>query len=153
MWASDAEADGDAAQLAAAAGALQLQHQAADACTDVPPLKLPPTPPPPPPPPPDAPPLLIPPPSPPPPPPPPAALPPPPHIPAAPPPLPLPPPEPPAPDAEAITCVVCLEAQCAVALIPCRHFVMCAACTAGLPQPRRCPVCREPATDVMPLFM
>jgi hypothetical protein len=87
-------------------------------------------------------------------------LPPPPHhgCDAAPPPMPhLPPPLPPLspdPDEEdGHICVVCLEARRAVVLLPCRHFVMCAACADGLPQPRRCPVCREPAMDVMPLFM
>jgi hypothetical protein len=71
---------------------------------------------------------------------------------AAPPPVPPPAPAP-APDSEAHTCVVCLEAQRAVLLLPCRHFVMCAACADGLPQPRLCPVCRQSAVDVVPVFM
>jgi hypothetical protein len=63
------------------------------------------------------------------------------------------PPAPPAPDPEALICVVCLEAQRAVVLLPCRHFVTCATCAATLPQPRLCPMCRVPVADVMPLFM
>lgn len=48
-------------------------------------------------------------------------------------------------------CVVCLDRDRAVVLLPCRHDVTCASCAAALPWPRRCPVCRAAITAVAPV--
>jgi hypothetical protein len=53
---------------------------------------------------------------------------------------------------DARTCVVCLDAQRAVVLLPCRHNVACAACAESLPRPRLCPVCREPVAELLCYF-
>ena len=42
------------------------------------------------------------------------------------------------------TCVVCLKAPKNTLLLPCKHLVMCAACTSSSPQ---CPVCKSSITD------
>ena len=64
-----------------------------------------------------------------------------------------------------VECVVCLERLRGCVLLPCSHFVACAACAASLlsaggraPQQRppaavaRCPVCRAALTGFMPAF-
>ena len=54
---------------------------------------------------------------------------------------------------EARTCVICLDAQSCVVLLPCRHMPVCsdAACAAmmrGL-----CPLCRVPVSDTLTVFL
>ena len=64
-----------------------------------------------------------------------------------------------------VECVVCLERPRGCVLLPCSHFVACAACAASLlsaggraPQQwppaavARCPVCRAALTGFMPAF-
>ncbi len=55
----------------------------------------------------------------------------------------------------ALTCVVCLEAQRCVALLPCRHWLLCASpgCADMLGAPPLCPVCRERVADTLQLFV
>ncbi len=84
--------------------------------------------------------------------------------PAAPPPPAMPPPAPPAAAAAAPggddaasqqpTCVICLDAQPCVVLLPCKHLPLCGspACTAMLGAPPLCPVCRAPVADTLSIF-
>ena len=43
-------------------------------------------------------------------------------------------------------CIVCMQAARSTRLLPCRHVIMCTACTAGLEQ-RRCPYCMTPFVE------
>jgi hypothetical protein len=38
--------------------------------------------------------------------------------------------------------VACLEKHADACIIPCGHINLCMACSARLPNPQRCPVCR-----------
>jgi hypothetical protein len=51
-------------------------------------------------------------------------------------------------------CVICLDAQPCVLLLPCRHLPLCgsAACAAMLGAPPRCPLCRVAVADTMSVF-
>ena len=50
-------------------------------------------------------------------------------------------------------CVVCLEAEKVVALHPCRHMCMCAACTKSImASSKQCPVCRTAIADTYEMF-
>jgi hypothetical protein len=50
-------------------------------------------------------------------------------------------------------CVVCLEAEKSVALLPCRHLCMCAACTRSImASSKQCPVCRTGIADTYEMF-
>ena len=50
-------------------------------------------------------------------------------------------------------CVVCLEAEKVVALLPCRHMCMCAACTMSImASSKQCPVCRTAISDSYEMF-
>ena len=62
--------------------------------------------------------------------------------------------------AEETACKVCLDAQTTIALLPCGHACMCAACTLRLRQrasqtmePVRCPICRLPTTGCIRTFI
>lgn len=52
-------------------------------------------------------------------------------------------------DEERELCVVCLHERICVALLPCRHFPVCASaeCAAMLGQPPLCPICRIPVAE------
>jgi hypothetical protein len=56
---------------------------------------------------------------------------------------------------EAATCVICLDAPRCTALLPCRHWLLCASpgCAAMLGAPPLCPVCRERVADTLQLFV
>lgn len=41
-----------------------------------------------------------------------------------------------------LACVACLDRQADACLIPCGHINLCMACSARLPNPKRCPMCR-----------
>ncbi len=53
------------------------------------------------------------------------------------------------------TCVICLDAQRCIAMLPCRHVPLCGApaCAAMLGAPPLCPLCREAVVDTMQLFL
>ena len=50
-------------------------------------------------------------------------------------------------------CVVCMEEEKVVALLPCRHMCMCAACTMSImASSKQCPVCRTAISDSYEMF-
>ena len=52
-------------------------------------------------------------------------------------------------------CGVCMEALRRVAVLPCRHMVLCdsATCAEALGAQRRCLICHQAVTKVVPLFL
>ena len=55
-------------------------------------------------------------------------------------------------------CIVCMEAEKSVGLMPCRHLCMCKGCTDKLiaqsgRQKAMCPICRNPIMDTIEMFM
>jgi len=50
---------------------------------------------------------------------------------------------------EVTACVVCADAPNAYACVPCGHKCLCAACSAALPQPQSCPMCRKVVASFM----
>jgi hypothetical protein len=64
-------------------------------------------------------------------------------------------------DDDATKCVICMDAQRCTALLPCKHLALCAspecaemlsALGAATPQ-QHCPLCREPVTDLLQLYV
>lgn len=49
-------------------------------------------------------------------------------------------------------CVVCAHNQRNVVLLDCGHVYLCVDCAEMLPEPRRCPVCRDDIRRVVPLY-
>ena len=58
-------------------------------------------------------------------------------------------------EADASKCPICLDAPKCTVLLPCRHLALCGApaCAAMLGAPPLCPLCREPVTDTLQLFV
>lgn len=54
-------------------------------------------------------------------------------------------------------CVVCMEQEKSVVLLPCKHMCMCKACTQQIlargQDTAMCPVCRGPIHDIMGLYV
>lgn len=50
-------------------------------------------------------------------------------------------------------CVVCLTNPREVVVLDCGHIAICADCAEQLPQPHKCPVCRESITRILPVYM
>jgi len=51
-------------------------------------------------------------------------------------------------------CVVCMEVEKSVALLPCSHLCMCVACTEIImASTKQCPVCRAPVATTQRFFM
>ncbi|XP_054031877.1 mitochondrial ubiquitin ligase activator of NFKB 1 [Dryobates pubescens] len=49
-------------------------------------------------------------------------------------------------------CVVCLSSPKACVFLECGHVCSCHQCYQALPQPRSCPICRQPIARVVPLY-
>ncbi|XP_001504389.2 mitochondrial ubiquitin ligase activator of NFKB 1 [Equus caballus] len=49
-------------------------------------------------------------------------------------------------------CVVCLSNFKACVFLECGHVCSCAECYRALPEPKRCPICRQQITRVVPLY-
>merc|ERR1712232_1391815 len=49
---------------------------------------------------------------------------------------------------DASRCVACLDHQCAVVLLPCRHLATCHRCTVMIRRLGKCPMCREQISDI-----
>ena len=43
---------------------------------------------------------------------------------------------------DTVNCTICMAAPRTVLFLPCKHFLCCAACAAGLPR-QQCPNCRQ----------
>ncbi|XP_013400391.1 mitochondrial ubiquitin ligase activator of nfkb 1-A [Lingula anatina] len=56
-----------------------------------------------------------------------------------------------APDSQ--LCVVCLSNPRELVLLECGHICLCADCAEQLPRPRKCPVCRQTITRIIPTFI
>ncbi len=59
-------------------------------------------------------------------------------------------------EADAMRCVICMDAPRCCVVLPCRHLALCAspACAAMLgAQPARCPLCRRGVADTMQVFV
>jgi hypothetical protein len=56
---------------------------------------------------------------------------------------------------QAAQCVICMDAPRCVALMPCRHFVLCdnADCAKTLGNPRKCPMCRKAVKKLLSLYI
>ena len=50
------------------------------------------------------------------------------------------------------TCVVCLSSAKSCAFLECGHVCSCAECYHSLPEPKRCPICRQEIVRVIPLY-
>ncbi|KAB1269202.1 Mitochondrial ubiquitin ligase activator of NFKB 1 [Camelus dromedarius] len=50
------------------------------------------------------------------------------------------------------TCVVCLSNVRSCVFLECGHVCSCAECYRTLPEPRRCPICRQEIARVIPLY-
>lgn len=50
------------------------------------------------------------------------------------------------------TCVVCLTNPREVVTLDCGHIAMCSDCVTMLPEPHKCPVCREPIERFLPIY-
>ena len=58
------------------------------------------------------------------------------------------------PRADVLLCVVCMEREKKVILLPCRHICMCKACTDKIVgDSAQCPVCREHVVDSIEGFI
>ena len=52
-----------------------------------------------------------------------------------------------------MVCIVCMEREKKVVLLPCKHMCMCKVCTDEIMADKaRCPVCREPVVDSFEAF-
>lgn len=49
-------------------------------------------------------------------------------------------------------CVVCLSNAKSCVFLECGHVCSCSECYRALPEPKRCPVCRQPVSRVVPLY-
>ncbi|XP_065711228.2 mitochondrial ubiquitin ligase activator of NFKB 1 [Patagioenas fasciata] len=49
-------------------------------------------------------------------------------------------------------CVVCLSSAKSCVFLECGHVCSCTECYQALPEPKRCPVCRQPVSRVVPLY-
>ncbi|OXB77284.1 UNVERIFIED_CONTAM: hypothetical protein H355_002276 [Colinus virginianus] len=49
-------------------------------------------------------------------------------------------------------CVICLNSIRSCAFLECGHVCSCTECFLALPEPRRCPVCRQPISRAVPLY-
>ena len=57
-------------------------------------------------------------------------------------------------DKNRLLCVVCMEVEKSVALLPCSHLCMCVACTdIIMASTKQCPVCRAPVATTQRFFM
>jgi hypothetical protein len=52
---------------------------------------------------------------------------------------------------EKLECIICLERQRDVALLPCKHFCVCVQCYFGLQE--KCPTCQQDVTDFLKVFV
>jgi hypothetical protein len=57
-------------------------------------------------------------------------------------------------DKNRLLCVVCMEVEKSVTLLPCSHLCMCVACTEIImASTKQCPVCRAPVATTQRFFM
>ena len=57
-------------------------------------------------------------------------------------------------DKNRLLCVVCMEVEKSVALLPCSHLCLCGACTEIImASTKQCPVCRAPVATTQRFFM
>lgn len=50
-------------------------------------------------------------------------------------------------------CVICLSEPKEVVVLDCGHICMCARCAGALPEPRRCPMCRQNVVRIIPVYV
>jgi len=50
-------------------------------------------------------------------------------------------------------CVVCLSQPREVVLLNCGHICLCGDCSAALPLPKLCPICRQPVDRIIPTYV
>lgn len=50
-------------------------------------------------------------------------------------------------------CVICLVKPREVIVLNCGHASMCQGCASRLPEPRTCPICRQPVVKLTPLYL